>query len=579
MDRTRKTFVWIFAIAVMGAAVMFALRDGPMSPGIEPDRAAVAEPTDSVLVTVSSSLTKQKWMEAIVEKFHGDGVETSGGSPIRVEVTGVLSGGSMLEILDGRLKPVVWSPGAISWVDQFRERRAQQGLRPAIKGDCKPSVYSPIGLAMWRPMAQALGWPDKPIGWQTIVDLASDPEGWARHGHPEWGNLKLGHPHPKYSSAGMLYMASFVYGVIGKTSGLTAEDVYDPKVETAMRTLAQNTSKYGMISTDLLRLMARNGPQFLHAVSAFEEGTVRLNLERGDELRWPVVFIFPSEGTFWSSHPFCILDGADWVDDERVEAANLFLDYLLAEERQAMAVQHLLRPLDSGIPIEAPLNLENGADPRVNLETIPALEAPNSQATAAIIDQFLTTKRKSTLLLVLDVSGSMQGDKIRSATEATAAFLRRLHPHDKVGLVTFNDAVVTVSDVQPVSKVVEELSQRVLNLVASNSTNLHGAVCEGMTMMDNLRREDQAANENRLYGMVLLSDGRDSEGTVSENRMFATCLPSSVESHGVKVFPIAFGENAIRDLLGRIAVVSGGRMYKADPASIEKAYLRISAEQ
>ena len=334
-----------------------------------------------------------------------------------------------------------------------------------------------------------------------------------------------------------------------------------------------------MISTDLLRLMARNGPQFLHAVSAFEEGTVRLNLERGDELRWPVVFIFPSEGTFWSSHPFCILDGADWVDDERVEAANLFLDYLLAEERQAMAVQHLLRPLDSGIPIEAPLNLENGADPRVNLETIPALEAPNSQATAAIIDQFLTTKRKSTLLLVLDVSGSMQGDKIRSATEATAAFLRRLHPHDKVGLVTFNDAVVTVSDVQPVSKVVEELSQRVLNLVASNSTNLHGAVCEGMTMMDNLRREDQAANENRLYGMVLLSDGRDSEGTVSENRMFATCLPSSVESHGVKVFPIAFGENAIRYLLGRIAVVSGGRMYKADPASIEKAYLRISAEQ
>jgi hypothetical protein len=61
--------------------------------------------------------------------------------------------------------------------------------------------------------------------------------------------------------------------------------------------------------------------------------------------------------------------------------------------------------------------------------------------------------------------------------------------------------------------------------------------------------------------------------------MFATCLPSSVEADGVKIFPIAFGEGANRSLLGRIAAVTGGRMYEADPVSIEKAYLRISAEQ
>jgi hypothetical protein len=86
----------------------------------------------------------------------------------------------MWNILDGKLKPVAWSPGAVSWVDQFRERWAQQGNRPAVTAACKPSVYSPIGLAMWRPMAETLGWPDKPIGWQTIVDLASDPQCWKR---------------------------------------------------------------------------------------------------------------------------------------------------------------------------------------------------------------------------------------------------------------------------------------------------------------------------------------------------------------------------------------------------------------
>jgi Ca-activated chloride channel family protein len=360
-----------------------------------------------------------------------------------------------------------------------------------------PSVYSPIGLAMWRPMAEALGWPDKPVGWQTIVDLAADPQGWARYGHPEWGNLKLGHPHPKYSSAGMLYMTSFVYGVNGRTAGLTTEDIYTPEVEAGMRTLARNTSKYGMISTDLLRLMAQHGPQYLHAVSAFEEGTVRLNLERGDQLRWPVVFIFPSEGTFWSSHPYCILDGADWVDEEQAEAAKIFLDYLRAEEQQEMAVDHLLRPLDSGIEIHAPLSLENGADPRVRRETIPALEMPDSDATAAIIDQFMTTKRKGTVLLVLDVSGSMEGQNIRAATEATAAFLKRLHPDDEAGLIVFNDRVITTSPMRPVSQVVEDLSARVLNLVAGGSTALYEAVCDSMAMMKALREEDQAMARTR----------------------------------------------------------------------------------
>jgi Ca-activated chloride channel family protein len=576
MNRTRRNFLTIIGVAIVG---VLAMVNWPEVNGTDGTDSLSVVPSGSVLVTIASSVTKQKWMEAVMEKFHNEGITTASGKKIAVRTTGVLSGGSMWDILAGKLKPVAWSPGAVSWVDQYRERWAQDGKRPAITEACRPSVYSPIGLAMWRPMAAALGWPDKPIGWQTIVDLAADPKGWARYNHPEWGNLKLGHPHPKYSSAGMLYMTSFVYGVTGRTAGLTTAEIYSPEVETGMRTLARNTSKYGMISTDLLRLMAQHGPQYLHAVSAFEEGTVRLNLERGDELRWPVVFIFPSEGTFWSSHPYCILDGADWVDEEQAEAAKIFLDYLRAREQQEIAVDHLLRPLDSDIEIHAPLSLENGADPRVRKETVPALEMPNSDATAAIIDQFMTTKRKSTVLLVLDVSGSMQGQNIRAATEATAAFLKRLHPNDEAGLIVFNERVITTSPVQPVSQVVEDLSARILNLVAGGGTALYEAVCDGMAMMTALREEDQANGENRLYGMVLLSDGENTDGKVSDNRMFATCLPAGAEADGVKVFPIAFGEGTNRNVLGRIATVSGGRMYAADPASIEKAYLRISAEQ
>ena len=60
-----------------------------------------------------------------------------------------------------------------------------------------------------------------------------------------------------------------------------------------------------------------------------------------------MVFVFPSEGTFWSSHPYCVMDKTDWVTAEQAEAANQFFDFLNARELQEMAVQHLLRPLNS----------------------------------------------------------------------------------------------------------------------------------------------------------------------------------------------------------------------------------------
>ena len=67
--------------------------------------------------------------------------------------------------------------------------------------------------------------------------------------------------------------------------------------------------------------MARQGPSFLHGAAVPEADTVRFNVERGDELQFPLAFIFPSGGTIWADHPYCILDNADWVSDEQAEAA------------------------------------------------------------------------------------------------------------------------------------------------------------------------------------------------------------------------------------------------------------------
>jgi Ca-activated chloride channel family protein len=575
MRRSRRTFlsITVAMLAAGGVVYSFAVpKDSPLSA-----TSLISPP--AVEVTIASSVTKQRWLEDAARSFAEADVRTASGAPIRITVSPVLSGESLLQISEGILTPTVWSPGETAWVDQLNDRWGRSHPTSPTSAGCEPTILTPVGLAMWRPMAEALGWPDQPIGLQTLVDLANDPAGWASKGHPEWGTLKLGHTHPQYSSAGLLFLASVIYSGLGKTSGLTAEDVYAPETTQALVTLAENTAKYGMVTTDLLGKMAEGGPDFLHVAAAFEEGTVRFNVERADELRWPLAFLFPSEGTFWADHPYCILDQSGWVSDDQAEAAGLFLDHLLSPEVQARAESFYLRPLSNGVALGAQLSLENGTDPKASPASIPPFSLPAPQVSEAIIDQFLTTKRKATTLIVLDVSGSMNGERIRTATEATAEFLDSFEPQDRVGLMAFNDTVSTISDIRPMSEVAETLRATVLNLVSGGGTNMNGAICRATETLQATAEADRAAGENRVYGIILLSDGADTSGEISDTRMFNECLRTGAETEGFKVFSISFGNEAPANVLIRIARETNGALFPADPASIRATYNKIAAEQ
>lgn len=579
MKSGRRNFLAIIAGAavISGAIYTFGLRDTALPfPDIIPGLSGAP-----VSLTIASAVTKQRWLDAAKAAFAQADVRTSSGQRIEITVQNVLSGESMLGIAGRTLQPVVWSPGEMTWVDQLNERWNRDNQTPVMSKTCDATVLTPVGLAMWRPMAEAMGWPEDPISWAELIELANDPQGWASYGHPEWGRLRLGHTHPQYSSAGLLFLTSVIYAIIGKTDNITPDDIYAPEVESGLTALAQNTARYGMVTTDLLNSMASFGPSFLHVTSAFEEGTVRFNIERKDDLRWPLAFVFPEEGTFWSDQPYCILDGAAWVSDEQAEAAQLFLDFLGSDAMQAEAGNHYVRPLDAGTPLGPLLTLDNGTDPAASRDTVPDFEIPGPDVSESIIDQFLNTKRRTTVVLVVDISSSMhQDNRIGTATTATAAFLRRLDPRDHVGLVTFSDGVERLVPIAPVSEIGEATTQRVSSLVANGSTNLHAAVCEATRMIAEQQAQDQAASDNRLYGIVLLSDGEDTVNEVSETRMFQTCLGTGAEGQdGPKMFVISFGGDTDVSLLRRLVQETNGVLFTADPASIDATYLKISAEQ
>ena len=64
-------------------------------------------------------------------------------------------------------------------------------------------MLTPLVIAMPEPMAEALGYPETPVGFRDIVELANNPEGWAAFGHPEWGPFRLGKTNPNFSTSGL----------------------------------------------------------------------------------------------------------------------------------------------------------------------------------------------------------------------------------------------------------------------------------------------------------------------------------------------------------------------------------------
>ena len=577
--------VLVFGCIIAGALTLPGLLKQSTTSGGEvatdpsgPENTAVPEaPKGSIQVEISSSNTKEDWMNAVVAQFNAEQHKIASGEVIFVTVKHVTSGGSQKSILDGKSQPVVWSPGDQSWIDEANRVWKDRNGKELISEACPASVLAPIGFGMWRPMAEALGWPEKPISWDDLVALSANPEGWASVGHPEWGQFKFGHTHPDYSNAGLLSMTALAYSIAGKTSGLTADEVYAQNVVDAFRGVEQNTYHYGLQSRPLMQLLAQRGPEYLHGVTTSEAEILKTNAEFGSQMRYQLVFIFPAKGTFWSEQPYCVLN-ADWVTPEQKEAAKLFRDYILDPKQQEMAITYYLRPVNDTIALHAPLTLDNGTDPRVTRSSVPALSSPSAEVSAAVKDVFHQTKKKATIVMLLDVSGSMKGDKITNAVASSVNFVKRLDPRDEIYVLAFgNDSVYELGG-GTAGDVSEQLADKLNGLYAAGNTPLYDSICKATEKINAFQAAHETDGERRLYGIVLLSDGMDTASQISDNQMF-NCLPNGEDATGTKVFTIAYGSDADADLMLRIANRTNGKTFTGDPESIETIYNAISAEQ
>ncbi|MFM2089724.1 MAG: hypothetical protein RLZZ127_213 [Planctomycetota bacterium] len=557
----RTLIVIVFVLACVAVAVaQFAGSPAPAGavpgpgPGSDPGPAPGA-----VRLVVGTSSAKKAWMEAAAKAF------AATRSGVEVRLVHGNSGDQMREILDGTFQPALWSPGDESWIALANDAWKGQHGAPLFAAS-RPLTRVPLVIAMWEPMAQALGHP-APIGWADLAALARDPRGWAAKGHPEWGAFTWGHAHPDANS-GFLTMVSMIYAAAGKTSRLTVEDLRDPAVRERVKVLEHSVEHYGLSNSFIDELMRTRGPAYLSAAAQYENAVIEGNLRTGGR-PFPLVAVYPREGMVVATHPAAIPE-APWVGAAERAEAEAFIAFLTSDRGRRLAVEAGIRPAGGEDDPGAPFTSANGA--AGVLPAVPVLEIPGDAILRRVRDLWFESKKPASVTLVIDTSGSMNGEPMTKAKEGAVGFLDTMYAGDEVEIIAFSDRVVPVVPMGRVSEVRESARARIQGLFANGGTHLHDVIITALKRI----AERRAAQPDRHYGIVVLTDGRD-EGSRASRADLVDELPSGDRPGAVKVFTIGYGENLDKVLLREVATRTGARFFESTPKTILQVYQELSA--
>jgi Ca-activated chloride channel family protein len=527
---------------------------------------SVEVPKGAIELTFTYGSEKEKWINEVTDRFNREQHRTSSGKPIYVRATAMGSGELIDEVLSGRRQPHMISPASAAFI-KLGNAESQRSTGHDLIASTDNLVLSPVVIAMWKPMAEAIGWGKKPIGWSDILNLAKNRSGWQAYGYPQWGQFKFGHTHPQFSNSGLISLFAEVYAASGKTAGLTAADVEKAHTGEFLQGIEQSVVHYGSSTGFFGRKMFDAGPQYLSAAVLYENMVIESYSKTN--LPFPVVAIYPKEGTFWSDHPIGVVE-RPWVAPEHREAAKAYIQYLLARPQQESAITYGFRPGSVEVPLAAPIDTAHGVNPA---EPKTTLEVPSAPVMNAILGLWGQKKKAADVVLVLDTSGSMNDDgKINSAREGAKKLVSLLSDEDRLSLVPFSSQITWASTDVPLRTGRDQLTRTIDSLFAQGGTKLYDSIDAAYQHLQSIQHGE---GEGRILSVVVLTDGDDTESTMKLGQLMPR-VQFDGETKNIHVFTIAYGHEAKKDILKRISDATQANSYEGTPQNIVTVFKDIS---
>src|ERR1700704_117173 len=144
----------ILGVAVVVVVVAIVVTAGGGGGGGGGGGNVTSAPKGAVTVDMVYSPEKEKLLLPLMQKYNGEKHQVDG-KQVFVRGQNLSSGDAQKQISRGSRQPIVWSPSSSFW-GQLVNLQNDAGIVPTTN----PSIVrTPLVIAMWKPMAQALGWP------------------------------------------------------------------------------------------------------------------------------------------------------------------------------------------------------------------------------------------------------------------------------------------------------------------------------------------------------------------------------------------------------------------------------------
>ncbi len=170
---------------------------------------------------------------------------------------------------------------------------------------------------------------------------------------------------------------------------------------------------------------------------------------------------------------------------------------------------------------------------------------------------------------VVDVSGSMQGDKLGKAKKSVQKLVDHLSPGDFCGVVTFSTDVATVAPPGPMTVTRKAaLRTAVEQLEATSQTNLAGGMLEGLRLAN-----ASVLPDDMLVRVILFTDGCANTGVAMDAEGLLPHLDANLGRATLSAF--GYGADADQELLRDLSTRGKGNYaFVAGPDDAMTAFAR-----
>jgi Ca-activated chloride channel family protein len=418
-------------------------------------------------------------------------------------------------------------------------------------------MLSPVVLGVKKSVADRFGWTANPnVTWKDIQAKSAD------------GSFRFAMTNPAASNSGLVALIGVASALSGSSDSIDTGTIDTTALRAFFKGQALTAGSSGFLADSYVR-----DQDAVDGIVNYE--SILMGLNAGGKLREPLELVYPKEGIVTADYPFMLLNGAKRDAYDKVTA------YLRTPDVQKRIMTDTLRrPAVPGVPLDARFASQSLIELPfpARLETIDAL-------ITAYLDE---VRRPAAAVFVLDVSGSMAGERLDQLKTALAALtgtdpsitgrFSRFRAHEQVTIITFASEVrdvreFTIDDTAPDGPDMTAIRDYIEGLQTYDRT----AIYSGLEAAYSSVAEAQAVDPNRLFSIVLMTDGENNEGV--EPDQFARDYAALADPvRAVHTYTVLFGEGS-QDAMGSIATLTGGTVFDATTTSLEKIFKQIRGYQ